>query len=170
MSEMKIKVESVEDENAEASSNAPAPGQPVATKSQRRPSIAFLIIASMFLLIGALVVYLVNDRRKLEQEIKSLSSQQVKQDNSRDEAAKLAAEVGKVIELPSDEVPTVATVVDVNKVKEQPFFANAQNGDKVLLYAKSSKAVLYRPLTSKVIEVAPINLGSNQSRATVTDQ
>lgn len=71
---------------------------------------------------------------------------------------KLAAKIGEFIELPLDETPTLATVKDANKLKSQPFFKNAQDGDRVLIYAKAGKAVLYRPATKKVIEYSSISI------------
>lgn len=61
--------------------------------------------------------------------------------------------VGKLIDLP-DETPTIATVSDISKLSGQEFFAKAQNGDKVIIFAKAQKAILYRPGTNKIIEVA----------------
>ncbi len=41
--------------------------------------------------------------------------------------------------------------------KGQPFFANAQVGDKVLIYYKAKKAILYNPTDNKIVEVGPIS-------------
>ncbi len=71
----------------------------------------------------------------------------------------LIAKVGKLIVLPSGEQPTVATVADPEKLKSQPFFANATKDDKVLIYTNARKAILYSPSQNKIIEVAPINIG-----------
>ncbi len=60
--------------------------------------------------------------------------------------------------LPTGEQPTMASVSDVEKVKGQPFFANAQNGDKVLVYTQARKAYLYRPSKDIIVEVAPLNI------------
>jgi len=84
---------------------------------------------------------------------------------SQAEADQLKAEVAERIEVPK-ETQTIATVVDADKLKNQPFFADAQNGDKVLLFAQAKKAILYRPSTKKIIEVAPINIGNNNSSQT----
>ncbi len=70
----------------------------------------------------------------------------------------LVVEVGKLIALPSDEKPTVATVTDLDKVKDQPFFKNAKNGDKVLIYTNAKKAILYRPGEKRIIEVGAVNI------------
>lgn len=75
---------------------------------------------------------------------------------SKEEASALAERIGALIDLPVDEEPTVISVVDKEKVKDQPFFSKAENGDKVLVYAASKKAILYRPSTNKIIEVGPV--------------
>ena len=76
------------------------------------------------------------------------------------EVKSLVAMVGKLIVLPTDEAPTVATVADPEKLKDQPFFANAKKGHKVLIYTNARKAILYDPNANKIVEVAPINIGN----------
>lgn len=80
---------------------------------------------------------------------------------AQDSRNQLVTEVGKLVDLPSGEIPSTATVSDAGKLKSQEFFARAQNGDKVLVYAKSGRAVLYRPSTNKVIEYSRVNLNHN---------
>lgn len=75
----------------------------------------------------------------------------------------LISAVGKLMELPKNETPTIATVSDVSKLKDQPFFALAKNGDKVLIYTNAKKAILYRPSENKIIDVAPVNIGNSVS-------
>ncbi len=70
---------------------------------------------------------------------------------------KIIEEVGNAIELPVGEEPTVATIVDLEPLKNQPFFKDAKIGDKVLIFSKSKKAILYRPSEQKIIVVAPLN-------------
>jgi hypothetical protein len=76
------------------------------------------------------------------------------------EADTILAEVQSRILLPQGEVPTLATVSDVNKLKSQPFFVKAANGDKVIIFAQAKKAILYRPSTKQIIEVGPVNMNS----------
>ena len=84
---------------------------------------------------------------------------------AQEEAKKIVAEVGKLIDLPTGEDPTIATVTDITKLKDQPFFAKAKNGDKVLIYTNAKKAILYDPTQKKVIDIAPINIGSSSAQA-----
>ncbi|MBI4158058.1 MAG: hypothetical protein HY505_00320 [Candidatus Yanofskybacteria bacterium] len=78
---------------------------------------------------------------------------------AREEANNLIAQVGKLIVLPEEETPTVATVSDPEKLKGQPFFARAKKGDKVLIYTNARKALLYDPESNRIVEIAPINIG-----------
>jgi len=73
------------------------------------------------------------------------------------EANALLTQVGKLMELPN-ETPTIATVSDVTKLKNQAFFSDAKNGDKVLIYVQAKKAILFRPSENKIIDVAPVNI------------
>ena len=67
----------------------------------------------------------------------------------------VVVEVGKLMLLPA-ETPTIAVVSDLTKLQGQKFFANAHQGDIVLMYATAQKAVLYSPSKNMIIEVAPI--------------
>lgn len=72
------------------------------------------------------------------------------------EIKKLVADISAFIVLPTDEIPTLATVSDPSKLKDQKFFANAEVGDKVLIYPTSQKAILWRPSTKKIVEISSI--------------
>ncbi len=81
-----------------------------------------------------------------------------------EESQAVIAAVGRLIILPDNEQPTIATVSDPSKLKDQPFFASAKIGDKVLIYTNAKKAILYSPEENKIVEVAPVNIG-NQAAA-----
>ena len=82
---------------------------------------------------------------------------------ARVEVRSTVARVGKLMVLPTDEEPTLATVIDPQKLADQPFFAKAKSGDKVLIYTTNKKAILYRPGDNKILEVAPITIGQGQT-------
>lgn len=84
---------------------------------------------------------------------------------AEEETAVLINKVSQLIVLPTDEQPTVATVADPAKLADQPFFAHAKQGDKVLIYTNARKAVLYDPVANKIVEVAPVNIGAQTAGA-----
>jgi hypothetical protein len=61
--------------------------------------------------------------------------------------------LGEIMVLPEGETPTLATVTDPEKLKDQPFFANAKAGDKILIFTTSKKIILYSPTLNKIVEV-----------------
>lgn len=85
---------------------------------------------------------------------------------TKQEVVWLQEKIGKLVQLPTDEEPSTATVLDKDKLKDQEFFKNAENGDKILIYSKAKKAILYRPSTDKVIEIMPIALDNQQNANT----
>lgn len=74
------------------------------------------------------------------------------------EIKSLTATIGAMLLLPEDEEPTLATVTDREKLADQPFFQKAENGDKVLIYSASGRAILYRPSAKKIVDVTTVNI------------
>lgn len=85
---------------------------------------------------------------------------------SQKETQELVAKVSKLAVLPAGETPTVATVSDPAALKDQAFFAQAQKGDKVLIYTNSKKAILYSVTLNRILDVAPLNIGSTRAAST----
>ena len=48
-------------------------------------------------------------------------------------------------------------ILNPDLLKNQAFFANAQKGDIVLIYANAKKAILYDPVGNKIVDTAPIS-------------
>lgn len=74
-------------------------------------------------------------------------------------------EVAKLYLVPTDEKPTVGQISDHTKVEDQAFFANAQNGDYLIVYEKDQTALLYRESANKLIKVGSITIQSDQGDA-----
>jgi hypothetical protein len=85
---------------------------------------------------------------------------EIKKDPNREievSTENLLERVGKLMILPQDEDPTIATVSDLDALKDQPFFAQAKLGYKVLIYTKSRKIILYDPNEDRIVDVAPLS-------------
>jgi hypothetical protein len=105
------------------------------------------IIAAVLL---APAYYFYNKYTSLEMQLKNPGKARLTSTNE------LVKKVGAHIQLPKDETPQLVTVSNKEKLAGLPFFKNAQNGDRVLLYKTSKMAYLYRPSTDQVINAAPI--------------
>jgi hypothetical protein len=81
----------------------------------------------------------------------------------------LKKSLSSIMEIPEEE-PSIATVIDVEKIKDQQFFSKAQNGDKVIIYASAKQAILFRPSAKKIINVAPVSFESDQQALTSGEQ
>jgi flagellar basal body-associated protein FliL len=114
--------------------------------------ILVLIIVLLLAAIGGLGYLYYTERQKAADPLAT----------ANEEAQLLKEKVGELILLP-DEEPAIATIIDINKLKEQnpEFYANAENGDKLLVY--SNKAILYDPEGDKILNVAPIIKPSNDA-------
>lgn len=108
------------------------------------------VLAGVLVILAGSALYFFMQVSAMKQDPEALA---------RKEAEELVAVVGKLILLPKDELPTIATVSDPTRLSDQAFFAKAKVGDKVLLYPNARKAYLYDPEANRVLEVAPINLG-----------
>lgn len=76
------------------------------------------------------------------------------------EAKEVLAKVGKLIDLPEGEEPTIATVNDAEAIRSQPFFTKAQNGYRVIIYTNARMAILFDETNNKIINVGTINMGT----------
>jgi predicted negative regulator of RcsB-dependent stress response len=128
-------------------------GEVMKKRSAKKISIAVVL----FLIIGGLIASSGYFFYQYRQSKESLQAAQKK------EVSSVITKIGKHIVLPKDEQPTLATVTDIKKLKGQAFFKSAVNGDKLLIYAKAKKAILYRPSNDMIIEFAPLIMDTTSS-------
>lgn len=125
-------------------------------KKFKMTKLLWLIAIVIVLIVAAVPSFYFYNQYKSAQELLQNPNQA-----TNEQTQALIVKVGKLIVLPSGEKPTVATVSDITKLSDQPFFQNAQNGDKVLIYTQAKEAILFRESIDKIIQVAPISLGNN---------
>jgi hypothetical protein len=70
------------------------------------------------------------------------------------------ASVGRLMLLPTNEEPTIATVDDKTKLKDKFLVAHASNGDEVLIYTQNRLAIIYRPSIDKIAAVGTVTADS----------
>jgi hypothetical protein len=117
-----------------------------------------MLILLMGLAFGFYQFQKINDANKLKNE----QAQQAKAVVNDDDIVRA---VSKLMLLPSEK-PSVAVITDVANIKsEQPFFANAQDGDRILVY--SDRAVIYSVKNNLVVNTGPISLIKTESDETM---
>lgn len=124
----------------------------VPTKKKKAKKTGRIVIVALIvtvLALGGTAAYFYSKYQKVKNNPETVA---------KEETASLEKSIGKLMTLPTGETPNVATIIDKEKLKDQPFFNNAENGDKVLIYTKAQKAIIYRPSTNKIINVGPISL------------
>lgn len=118
----------------------------------KRLVILGVVLVVIVLLLGGTAAYYFQKYQKIKKSPDIVEKEEI---NS------LVEKISKLIDLPQGETPTLATILDKEKLKDQPFFNNAQNGDKILIYTKAQKAIVYRVAENKIINVGPITLNQN---------
>ncbi len=87
--------------------------------------------------------------------------------SSQESAQAITDKVRKLIILPN-ETPAIAEIKDKTKLTQQAFFANAENGDQLLIYAKSRKAYIYREKDNILVNVDSVDIGDNKAATDAT--
>ncbi len=121
----------------------------------RRPTRIFLMyILPLIALVAigtSVYLYIQNNRPE---------AVRVQEENDR-EQAKLLRELGAILLVPN-ETPQIATITS-KEALTQPFFKDAENGDKLLLFETARKAVLYRPSVRKIVNIESFQLNQAPS-------
>lgn len=125
---------------------------PSNTSNKSKVVFMFLAVITTAAFVWAFYAYY-----QAQKEITFLTSPTAQQEFIKQEMASLVAKVKNHIVVPTDEEPLIATVLDVEKLKaEQPFYAGAKNGDKLIIY--SDKAILYDAVNDVLVNVGPVTI------------
>lgn len=109
----------------------------------------------VLLVISVSALLLVWQRyQAVKKDLADLQNPQVQQSKMKEEMRILVTKVARLTPVPSGE-PTVATIVDSQSLaREQVFFKEAKNGDKVLIYG--DQAIIYDPQADKIVNIGPV--------------
>ena len=120
--------------------------QAPATKHRHGPLVWTLVVVVILLASGLVYTIFLN---------RSLSNPEAQTKLAAQASQEIIDKVAKIIIVPADK-PTVATITDVNKLKQSNsvFYKDARNGDVLLIY--NTEAIIYRKEENRVIAVAPV--------------
>lgn len=120
-----------------------------------------LLIPVLIVVLVVLLLILDARRRSAEAQLEQLSMRLEQLEGNPEQNAEKAKEVVEkvkmLMELDTSIEPTVATIVDVAKLRESnPFYAKAENGD--FLVVTPTRAILYDPDSNKILDVVPVQI------------
>jgi CHASE3 domain sensor protein len=118
-------------------------------KPRRKVSAVTIVLAIIVLILAGAATYFYLQYQNIRDNPEAVGVAQTQD---------LVQRVERLIALPEDEEPTIATVEDKSKLADQAFFADAENGDQLLIYTKSQRAIIYRPSENRIINVGPVSI------------
>lgn len=121
-------------------------------------------LLTIILIVGLAVLAFAFYKRSmtLAIELKKLTvmNEQLQTGNNPEGIAQAKAIIDKVrlhIDIPTDVEPTVATIVDVEALREKnAFYKTAKNGDHLIV--TPTRAILYDPDRDMILDVVPVQL------------
>jgi hypothetical protein len=120
-----------------------------------------LIIA--LLAVAAIVWGVMHYGNPDSEEYVAIGDAPIVQEESEAEVVKLLEKVRRHVLLPEEGIPMVATVARAESlIAEQPFYAGVENGDKLIIFEQSRKAIIYSPSRDIIVNVGPIQLPETQ--------
>lgn len=119
------------------------------------PVILILIVLLILITSGFLWLlfkYSINQRDLAQISTVDGSGKQVQKDTK-----KILDKLSKHMLLPQSEAPSIATITNIDQLKEQQaFFKDAQNGDILLVYGGNQRAIIYRLEKDLIVNVGSI--------------
>ena len=131
----------------------------MATKSEVKPNRSNMDRLLPILLVVALVAFGLSfwGYWQSKQKLSVLTNPQQASELNAEQTAQLLEKVSKLAVLPADPNPVVATINDVEILaSKQSFYKDAHNGDKLIVYAQTRKAIIFDEKNNKIVNIGPI--------------
>lgn len=140
-------------------------------KISKKTLVIILGVVILVIAFGALLRFTpLGDKIPLPQFAKNILISQSQEEKAKQESQKVINKVSRLMDLPKEEEPVVATVQDKDLlIKEQRFFEGAENGDVLIIYPQAAKAILYSPKRDRLVNVGPL-FTNNESQNTQNSQ
>lgn len=133
---------------------------------------ALLLVSSVFAVLVATFIKVDNSNQELAMKLAKYSTtkpvsaittpgadsgaQQSLIPVDKAEVQALLEKLQAIALVPLSEAPTLATVVETNKLRSEAFFKNAEVDDKLFIYQQAQIAILYRPSVEKIVNMATL--------------
>jgi len=99
-----------------------------------------------------------------------VASDEYKQKAAQKEVVELIAKVRTKMILPTNEEPAIFDITDPAQLSaQQAFFSDAIQGDKLLVYSKTAKAIIYSPSRKLIVNVGPVTFDQDTAGTKVIE-
>ncbi len=133
------------------------------TSDNKAGRLGKIIVVLLFIVLVGACVWLFINYNNAQKQVDYFSNLTPEEMNEK-ATNELLEKVGKLIVLPNDQEPIVSTIQDIDELaKDQPFFKDAQNGDKVIVY--KDRAIIYSLTKNILINVGPVYTQENEEEA-----
>jgi len=133
---------------------------------KKKQLVLILIITLVIIMIGGLAYYFLRPNSTYVNNQGGVNNEQL----SDNQIQKMLTELGDNILLPKEDEPYVAVITDIEVlVAEQPFYSGAENGDYLIIYPKTARAITYSLKRDQIINVGPVEFDQTQQQAEVVE-
>ncbi len=124
---------------------------------KKKNNVLVIVVSFIALLFFVTTLVLVKQNNDLKNDPDYVKLQNAKKTDT------LRKKVAKLINLPANEKAFIGTYDAKSSLKNNPFFKEAKDGDKYLIFSESGKAIIYRESENKLINVGPIAITSEKT-------
>lgn len=124
-------------------------------KPKKKFPILTILLIVLFFILGIGAGYFAYDYLTSQGVLDKINDPEYVSQLQEQQIENTLSDLKEIMLLP-DEQPTIATLVDIDALKEEnpEFYKNAKNGDLLVIY--SEKAILFREDEKRIINVAPV--------------
>jgi len=121
---------------------------------KKMPKVLKIILCVLFIAFVAFGIYAALSNAGYIKAFKTVWQLQ----NQQQQDQKVLTQLKKIMFLADDVTPTMAVITDIDALKKQQpgFFANAKNGDRLIIYPE--QAIIFDAAANKIIKVGPVQL------------
>ena len=140
--------------------------KPTLTKRKDIKTLITVIVVIGIFLLGGGAGYLVYNQLVEKDVLGKANSPEFVSEIQQKQVDAILKDLNKLILITEEEEPTVATILDVEVLRQDnpEFYKNAQDGDILIIY--SQRAIVFRRDKNMIVNVAPVFVQPDSKQAT----
>lgn len=151
-----------EEQQPQKTNTTTKPGSSVSKPRRKRGGLFNLILLVGIVVLIGLFAWAELERRSAKDELQETARQleelqQASQQSGQEVAQRVLSNLRRHLDVPEDPEPTVATIVDIERLREtNEFYQKAENGDHLII--TEDRAILYDPERDIILDIVPVSI------------